>query len=387
MRIANRAGWVLLGALAACNGSGAAPTVVARPTHVEPRSLWSYRPPGYFSPADFLAASAISRDLAVFPVPAGDPEADATGVIALDTATGAERWHKDEPGWLLHPPHATEPLYLAPAGPHRTIPRDARLERLDPRTGRVLATVSLQRAPGDDRDARVVWSAAAALVITGTTLTAFDWTTGAPRWHAQVADNAYQQALLVRGDRLYLANSTNQVISLVDGKQLAAIPGMCCTAVASPDGRHVFLRADTNASLELDPSLQVVQHTTGEVIAASNTYYAVNFFEAAPGPKPVRQVVRIFAYGQAKPVVTLAPDSEYSAIELSDHDVFYYRFADHAFLQQALPTGPVESIDPPASHTGWVTWGAELLTRPIIERPYAIAVYAYAVQAYLIGEE
>lgn len=367
-------------ALAACDAGPAA-------VDVAPKFLWTFAPDSYFSGRDFLDASAFSTDAVVLAnVPPGGT-AGSVGLTALDVQRGTVAWHQDRIGWLLHPPHATSPLYFAPyeSAPGSALGAYTHVDRIDAHTGQTIARTPLQRQPTLDFELRMVWSARYLLVIDEAGLTAFDWTTGAPRWNVPLDSSAYLFPPLVLGDRLYVAGNPVRVLSIVDGSQLAAVPGECCTLIASPDGKHVFVRSAADASIELDEQLRVVRHTTGEVKAASNTYYATT--TAGDG-----QPVHVYRYDRADPVFTLtAQDAKdyFGALALAGSTLYYFHHADATLSAHDLDTGATRLVDTVGSHfvisTDAVgTAGPYMGSPPIVEPPY-LFTEEWGVHAYRIG--
>jgi hypothetical protein len=365
---------------------------------VKPSALWSFDPDSYFSEHDFHEGSAFSAELAVLCNIPWNSSGGSVGLVGLDAKTGAVLWRKTATGWLLHPPDATEPLWFAPEEqPQQYLPAYTKLERLDPRTGKVLATVTLDRTPEADYDIRIVWSPRAALVILRDTLTAYDWTSGKALWHATVSPDAYLFAPLVRGDRLYLPDNTNLVLSLVDGAQVAAVPGECCTAIGSPDGTHVFMGAAGGAASELATDGTVVRRLTGQVVAASNDYYAIEVTAPTPGPAQPQaaKTVAIRAYDRDQPVLALVPDGAddfFTAVALSGAYLYYFHAADATLYQVDLRRPDRrEAVDTVGEHlvvsTEVVgTAPAYMGTPPIIERPY-LFTEEWGIHGYLIGDE
>lgn len=374
-------------------GSGTSAAAPHKP-HVKPSLLWSFDPDSYFSEHDFHEGSAFSPELAVLCNIPWHSTGGSVGLVGLDAKTGAVLWRKTETGWLLHPPDATEPLWFAPEEePQQYVPAFTKLERLDPRTGKVMATVALDRVPEADYDIRIVWSPRAALVILDDTLTAFDWTTGKALWHATVSRDAYLFAPLVRGDRLYLPDKSNLVVSLVDGAQIAAVPGECCTAIGSPDGKHVFMRAAVDAMAEIATDGSVVRRIAGEVVAASDDYYAVEL--TVPVPPGGTKTTAIYAYDRDQPVLTLVPsgaDDFFTAVALSGSYLYYFHEADATLSQVDLRRPDHrEVVDTVGEHlvvsTEVVgTSPAYMGTPPIIERPY-LFTEEWGIHGYLIGDE
>jgi outer membrane protein assembly factor BamB len=379
--------------LAACDSGPRAPQPgPPPPVHTVPKALWSFDPQSYFSDRDFLDGSAFSRDLVVLAnVPPGG-SGGSIGVVALDVKTGTRLWGKAQLGWLLHPPHATEPLYFAPyekLGEYNE--GYTHVDKLDPRTGKVLATIKLARSPQLDFEMRIVWSERGIVVIGDREMSLFDWTTGKPRWTTPVGDHAYLFAPLVLGDRIYLPGTSNVIVSLADGVQLAAISGECCDVRASPDGKHVFVRAAVNGSAEIGPDLKVVRHITGEVRHASNTHYVVDTSEGAPA-KPA--MVQVYAYGNPTAQLVLHPkdkDDFYGALALDGRYLLAFHNADASFQRYDITTGKPELIETIGSHfvlsTDAVgTAGPLLNTPPVIERPY-LFTEEWGVHGYLVGDD
>lgn len=381
-------------AVAACGGGaatppssktapvGGTPGTSAKPS-VAPAHLWSFDPKTYFRDGDFTEASVFTPDLVILAKAAGGGQ-HPMDIIALDPRTGAERWRKAERGWLLHPPGTVSPLYFVP------LAKDARaytqIQQLDPQSGAVRATVALA-APVSEYAARFAWSERALLAIDLTRqVTAFDWTTGAARWRAAGDERTYLAPLRVVGDRVVLSGSKVLVLDLADGKLVAEIPGACCGAIASPDGRHLFVRSGENETLEVGPDFRVLRTIPGVVRSASNRFYVVE----ATSYQPTSAAV--FMYGQAAPLLPLdeKPGGHYSALAVTDRHAYYFHPSDARLVQRDLGTGQAALVAKIGSHfivspdaTG--TSGPYISTPPIIAGPYLFyeehGVHAYRIDA------
>jgi hypothetical protein len=379
--------------LAAC-GTGSSPSLPASATHqtaavsgVAPKGLWHQELVSY-GRVDFAENTAFSTDTVIVAKVPSPVEVDLVGLQAFDPASGKLMWRRDAHGWLLHPAGSTSPLYFAPLEQGNSYEEGyTRVERIDARTGQVVGTIVLDRDTKDDIHTRLVWSESAALVVTTTSVSAFDWTTGKRLWSSDLGA-ATKGAAKVIGDKIFLPGETLQVLSLRDGKQLAAIPTGCCDIfetsriVASPDGLHVFVPGKLDETLEIDAQLRA-HHLDGQIRAASNRYYALE----RVADHPIVHRVTIAAYGGPDPILALVPSSThdfYSALALTDDRVFFFHDADATFSQRRLPAGPVERVDTIAPHVNPAS-PAFLGGAPAIALPYLFCE-DWGIRAYFIGK-
>jgi hypothetical protein len=351
------------------------------PTH---RSLlWSTGVNTNLSDHDLTNASALSSDLAII---GKLYKADVVGpseLIAFDTKTGARRWKLDEGGWLLHPPHATDPLYIVPTdGAELSV-----LTQIDPAIGARMSSTSIPMI--SELGGRVAWSPDGPLELSDGTLRALDWN-GQSRWAGRIDRCSSSLAPVVIGHRVLVPGDTLRLFALADGAVIASYPGDCYSPVVAPNGRHVFAH-DNGKAHELDSELHVVREIPGTVLAASDTHYAVR------SPRTAEEATRpvlVYAYGESEPVVVLSPlgvDDYFDAIALDGNTVFYFHAADSTFCKRDLATGRVDIIDhiygmPVIAPDAAGVAPGVIASSPIIARPYALALDLWGVHAYFIGD-
>ncbi len=282
-----------------------------------PTLAWAYNPDAYYGDRDW-GASLFTRDVA-FVVKAPSISMSAPAVVALDTKTGAELWHRDDAGWLVQSP--TGELWFS-SRPYW------RMERLDARTGQVFDVIEFPQRFSDD--AQLYGSSTGLLVGDGASLTAIDWKTGARRWRTPLSAGRYWKPTIA-GARVAIPGQTHHVLlALETGATLADIQaaGGCCGAVVSPNGEHVFFDGEDHSTVSVDGQGRVT-HFPGQVRAASNTHWVVE----------QDKVLRAYAYGRAEPAVTLGPndaDDYFGAVTLAGSNLFYFHKADGGLWQNDL---------------------------------------------------
>ncbi|MBK9035225.1 MAG: PQQ-binding-like beta-propeller repeat protein [Myxococcales bacterium] len=237
-------------------------SIPATPPLPTPTEAWSYDYPAYFGAGD-LRASVFGRDLVVL-----TKEFDGRVVIGLDAATGAVRFEVDG---------AT--AVRAGDGPLYVVGVDAAVgftvtERA-PGDGAVVRTIALAPSLPAFRSTRFALAGTTLLAITDGAVAAYDLTTGALRWRTPLVSASYLFAPVVLADRVIVVNQTTTALRLADGATLWTFAGACCSAVASPDGAHVYVRRDDDVDVELDGRGQVVRALAGHAAAATDAWVAV----------------------------------------------------------------------------------------------------------------
>jgi outer membrane protein assembly factor BamB len=276
------------------------------------KAAWSFDYPGYFSGGD-LAMSVFATDLVVLA-----KEFEGGAIIAIDPTTGAKRFETTGVAALRG---AGGELYVvgvetrsgAFMGTHVVV-------EVDPLTGDPRRTIALSPPLPSFPSARFAIAGTKLLAIGDGNLEAYDLASGQRLWQV-TAESSHLFAPVIQGDRIILSGPIYSAHRLSDGKLLWKHKGECCTALASPDGKHVYIRAGVKAIADLDPEGLVLRTGTGQVAAVSTDWIAIT--------DPTG--VTVMRHGSSTPTLRLdAPDADhgFTAIALHGDWLFYFDMRD-----------------------------------------------------------
>ena len=238
----------------------------ARPRAVPTfEEAWAYKPQRYMSESSFRE-SLYTPDLVLL---FNDHQFDGE-LVALSPKTGAVMWERNAVG-VAHPRDRAEPLWIAD-DPANTDHRE--LVRLDPRTGAELARVALDRPISSLHD-RLAWGDGNVLAFDYDHLRAIDPSTGATVWTVKVPSDAYLRPPVRFGDAIVLQSSEYLAIDVHDGGVRWRMPGACCAAMASPNGRTLYVQQGPERVVRVDGNGAARNEVAGKLVAVSDAFVAV----------------------------------------------------------------------------------------------------------------
>jgi hypothetical protein len=356
--------WVAGVVCALACGCGAAAAGDATPA-------WSFAPEGYFSDRSF-AESFFSADVVLV-----HGRGDFGGeLVALNTRDGSVRWRRSA-NWMAHPPGRVDPLWIVADAANQD---HAQLIRLEPVSGKEAARVTLAR-PLSSLGSRMLWADGLILAFSYGQLRAVDPADGATRWTISIPDSYYLFPPLVRGHTVILQGKTYIAIDARTGQELWRHDGECCTALASPDGRELYVRGKVGAADRLNWSGHQRARLTGELAAVSDHWVAL------------QQDGRfaVYRHGAADPSWS-QPTSNHvyvGAVALSADDLFYFSSKDSTLWRRNLATRRTRAIRGAHSHLVISTDAsgvapAHIGAPPIVAPPY-LFVLDWGIHAYRLG--
>ncbi|HKE20509.1 MAG TPA: PQQ-binding-like beta-propeller repeat protein, partial [Kofleriaceae bacterium] len=201
------------------------------------------------------------------------------------------------------------------------------------------------------------------------------------RWTISIPESYYLFAPLVRGRTVLLQGKAYIAIDARTGKELWRHDGECCTALASPDGRELYVRGEVGVADRLDWSGRLRARLPGELAAVSDGWVALQ----EEGRFAVHR------HG-ARDATWSQPTSNHvyvAAVTLSGDDLFYFSSADSTLWRRNLATGRARAIR--AAHSRVVistdasgVAPAHIGAAPIVAGPY-VFVLDWAIHAYRLG--
>ncbi len=329
---------------------------------------WSFAPEGYFSDRSF-SESLFSADVVLV-----HNRGDFGGeLVALNARDGSVRWRRSA-NRMAHPPERVEPLWIVDDPPNQA---NAQLIRLDAASGKEAERVTLAQ-PLSSLDSRILWADGLILAFSYEQLRAVDLADGATRWMISIPGNYYLFALLVRGRTVLLQGKTYIAIDARTGQELWRHDGECCTALASPDGRELYVRGKVGVADRLGWSGRLRARLTGELTAVSDRWVALQ----EDGRFAVHR------HGAGDPTWS-QPTSNHvyiGAVTLSADDLFYFSSKDSTLWRRNLATGRARAIR--AAHSRVIistdasgVAPAYIGVRPIVAPPY-LFVLDWGIRAY-----
>lgn len=334
---------------------------------------WSFSPEGYFSDRSF-AESFFSADVALI-----HNRGDFGGeLVALNARDGSVRWRRSA-NWMAHPPGRVDPLWIVDDPPNQ---EHAQLVRIDAASGKVKARVTLAQ-PLSTLGSRMLWADGFILWFSYGQLRAIDPADGATRWTISVPDGYYLFPPLVRGHTVLLQGKTYIAIDARTGQELWHHDGECCTALASPDGRELYVRGKVGAADRLDWNGHLRARLTGELKAVSDRWVALQ--------QDGR--LAVYRHGAADPGWSqpTSKDVYVGAVTLSADDLFYFSSKDSTLWRRNLATGRASAmrtahsrvvISPDASGVAPAHIGAA----PIVAPPH-LFVLDWVIHAYRLDAD
>jgi len=184
---------------------------------------------------------------------------------------------------------------------------------------------------------RLFWADGRILAMEPGWLSAIEPTTGTILWRVALADTTYSNfPPLVHDHTVVLQGTTYVAIDARDGRTIFRRVGECCTAKASPDGRHLYLRTAVKRSVELDWAGAVVAERPGDVDAVSDRFVALQ--EAAR--------FAVYRHGSREPVWQAPTDAHrfIGAVTLTGDQLFYFDSTDETLWRRDLDDGGARPV-------------------------------------------
>ena len=264
-----------------------------------PSSIWQYDYPGYFAGGD-LRVSVFTPTRIVLA-----KEFEGTELVALDPATGAVAFTRPGVAALRGEDDALVTVEHDGADQRVTVLAD----------GTPARTVVLTPAVPAFPPVRFVMAGPGRLLVVGDgELAAYELATGAQRWRVPAPESRHLFAPIVLGDRVIMPGATYAAYALADGKRLWRQAGVCCGALASPDGAHVYLLETGERTVELSPAGAIIASRTGTPAAVSRDFVALR---DAHG-------VSVYRHGGAAPILRVDAPDGLGAVALADEMLFYF---------------------------------------------------------------
>jgi hypothetical protein len=216
-------------------------------------------------------------------------------------------------------------------------------------------------------------------------LGAIDPATGATLWEVP-ADLDRRFTPLALPDRILFPGSTYVAYAIADGRELSRTAGVCCTAIASPDGAHVYLRTGVDEAGELLGDGRIGRRFRGEVAAVSGRFVAVL-------SRPGASTLAVYAHGGARPLWSVTGKDEhddFSAVGISGDRVLFFRSGDDGVWMHDLATGRDRALL--TIHAKIVlspdrrgSAPANMTTPPVLAPPL-LFVHDWTIRAYRVEE-
>ncbi len=227
----------------------------------------------------------------------------------------------------------------------------------------------------------MLWADGLILAFSYGQLRAVDPADGAERWMISIPDSYYLFPPLVRGRTVVLQGPSYIAIDARTGQELWRHDGECCTALASPDGRELYVRGKVGVADRLDWSGRQRARLIGELRAVSDHWVAL------------QQDGRfaVYRHGAADPGWSQPTSNKafVGAVTLSGDDLFYFSNKDTTLWWRNLTTGRALAVH--GAHSRLVistdasgVAPAYIGAAPIVAPPY-VFVLDWAIHAYRLG--